>query len=138
MGEVLDGIEAAEFDRLVNQFIERKDPNAIASQVSDEAAHEREVLEVLQYKLADFCRRHHIRKVHLFGSALGEDFGPESDVDVLVEFEPDAQIGFIALSRMQRELAELFQRPVDLVPRDGLKPRIREAVLSSAEVIYAT
>jgi len=88
-------------------------------------------------KIVDFCRRYHVKKFHLFGSALREDFGPESDVDVLVEFEPDAPIGFVALSRMQRELAALFQRPVDLVPRDGLKPRIREAVLSSAKVIYA-
>jgi antitoxin (DNA-binding transcriptional repressor) of toxin-antitoxin stability system len=55
----------------------------------------------------------------------------------LVEFEPDAQVGFVALSRMQRELAELLQRPVDLVPKEGLKPKIREAVLASAEVVYA-
>lgn len=59
-------------------------------------------------------------------------------MDVLVEFEPAAQIGFITLSRMRRELAELLGRPVDLVPREGLKPKIREAVLSSAEVVYAT
>jgi predicted nucleotidyltransferase len=91
---------------------------------------------VSKEKLADFCRRHHIQK-HLFGSVLRDDFGPESDVDVLVEFEPDAQIGFVALSRMQRGLAELFQRPVDLVPRDGLKPRLREAVLPSADMLYA-
>lgn len=88
-------------------------------------------------KIADFCRRHNVRQIQLFGSALREDFGPDSDVDVLVEFEPDAQVGLIALSRMRRELEEIFQRPVDLVPHDGLKPRIREAVLSSAEVIYA-
>jgi hypothetical protein len=88
-------------------------------------------------EITDFCRRHKVRQIQLFGSVLRQDFGAESDVDVLVEFEPDAQVGFIALSRMQRELSELFQRPVDLVPRDGLKPRIREAVLSSAEVIYA-
>ena len=68
---------------------------------------------------------------------MREDFRPDSDADVLVEFEPDAQVGFIALSRMQRELAELLQRPVDLVPKEGLKPKIREAVLSSAEVVYA-
>ena len=68
---------------------------------------------------------------------LGENFGAEGDVDVLVEFEPRAQVGFIAPSRMQRELSELLQRHVDLVPRNGLKPIIREAVLSSAEVVYA-
>jgi predicted nucleotidyltransferase len=82
-------------------------------------------------------RRYQIQRFHLFGSVLREDFGSDSDVDVLVEFGPEAQIGFITLSRMRRELAELLQRPVDLVPREGLKPKIREAVLSSAEVIYA-
>jgi predicted nucleotidyltransferase len=88
-------------------------------------------------EIAAFCRRHHIRSLSLFGSVLREDLRPDSDADVLVEFEPDAQVGFIALSRMQRELAELLQRPVDLVPKEGLKPKIREAVLSSAEVVYA-
>jgi hypothetical protein len=88
-------------------------------------------------KIADFCRRYNVRRIQLFGSALREDFGPESDVDVLVEFDPEARVGFIALSRMQRELSELFQRPVDLVPQEGLKPQIRDSVLASAEVIYA-
>jgi predicted nucleotidyltransferase len=88
-------------------------------------------------EIAAFCRRHHIRSLSLFGSVLREDFHSDSDADVLVEFEPDAQVGFITLSRMQRELAELLQRPVDLVPKEGLKPKIREAVLSSAEVVYA-
>jgi len=88
--------------------------------------------------IADFCRRYNIREIRLFGSILREDFGAESDVDVLVEFEPDAQIGFIALGRMRRKLSAIFQRPVDLVPRDGLKPHIREAVLSSAQVVYAS
>ena len=68
---------------------------------------------------------------------MGEDFGLTSDVDFLVEFEPDAQIGFLALGRMQRELEALVGRPVDLVPRGGLKPRIRDAVLSTTEVVYA-
>jgi len=88
-------------------------------------------------KIADFCRRNQVRRLDIFGSVLREDFEPDSDVDVLVEFEPEAQVGFMALSRMQRELATILGRPVDLVLREGLKPRIREAVLSSAEVIYA-
>ncbi len=65
------------------------------------------------------------------------DFRSDSDVDLLVEFEPKARIGFLALSRMQRELAALLEHPVDLVPKDGLKPAIREDVLVSTEVIYA-
>jgi predicted nucleotidyltransferase len=73
----------------------------------------------------------------LFGSVLRDDFRPDSDVDVLVSFEPEARIGFITLSRMQRELSEIFQRSVDLVPMDGLKPIIRESVLSSSQDVYA-
>ena len=84
-----------------------------------------------------FCRRNHIRRLSVFGSALHDDFRPDSDVDVLVEFEPDAEIGFMALARMRRELSLLVGRPVDLVPASGLKPLIRDRVLASAEVVYA-
>jgi hypothetical protein len=83
------------------------------------------------------CRRYHVRRLALFGSVLRDDFRPDSDVDVLVSFEPEARIGFITLSRMQRELSEIFQRSVDLVPMDGLKPIIRESVLSSSQDVYA-
>jgi predicted nucleotidyltransferase len=58
-------------------------------------------------------------------------------VDVLVEFQPDARVGLLAMGRMQRELAALFCRSVDLVPKDGLKPAIRDVVLASTEVVYA-
>ncbi len=88
-------------------------------------------------KVAKLCRRYHVRRMYLFGSALREDFGPESDLDVLVEFEPEAEIGLMRFSRMQRELESILQRPVDLVPRDGLRPWIREVVLDNAEVVYA-
>lgn len=88
-------------------------------------------------ELADLCRRHHVRQLALFGSVLRDDFRPDSDVDVLVEFEPQAHVGFIALGHLQRELAALFQRPVDVVPQDGLKPLIRDQVLSDARVLYA-
>ena len=73
----------------------------------------------------------------LYGSvARGED-GPESDIDILVEFEPGAAIGFLAFAALQRELSGLLGRPVDLVPKNGLKAAIRQEVLSSTEVIYA-
>jgi predicted nucleotidyltransferase len=94
-------------------------------------------VKVPQKELADFCRRYRVRKLALFGSALRDDFHAESDVDVLVSFQPQARVGFITFSRMQRELSALFQRPVDLVPMDGLKPVIREAVLADIEEIYA-
>lgn len=93
--------------------------------------------EIPMQELADFCRRHQIRRLAIFGSVLREDFGPESDIDILVEFEPEAQVGLVALSRMQRELSDLLHRPVDLVPQAGLKPMIRDAVLASAEELYA-
>ncbi len=94
-------------------------------------------VKIPKKELAEFCRRYNVQKLALFGSVLGDNFRAESDVDVLVSFRPNAHVGFITFSRMQRELAELFQRPVDLVPMDGLKPVIREAVLSDIEEVYA-
>ena len=87
--------------------------------------------------LAALCRRHQIRELAVFGSALREDFRETSDLDLLVSFLPDAKIGFLELARAQRELGELFRRPVDLVPKSGLKPLIRDEVLASAEPLYA-
>ena len=83
------------------------------------------------------CQRYHVRELAIFGSALRDDFGAESDYDLLVEFEPGAPIGLMALARMQRELAALLGRPVDLVPKNGLKPFLRDEVLDQAEVLYA-
>ncbi len=87
--------------------------------------------------IAEFCRRHRIRHLGLFGSVLRDDFRPESDVDVLVEFEPEAQVGLFTLMDIQDELAALLGRRVDLVPRQGLKRVIRASVLASEQVVYA-
>ena len=95
------------------------------------------VVELPMDVLAEFCRRWKITRLELFGSALREDFGPTSDLDLLVEFAPDLEMGFLAWAQCQRELGALFHRRVDLVPRDCLKPLIRDAVLASAKVIYA-
>ena len=95
------------------------------------------IVSVPKPVIADFCRRHHIRRLAVFGSALRKDFGPHSDLDVLVEFEPEAQVTLFTLSRLQRELADILARPVDFVLKDGLKRRIRDSVLASAQVIYA-
>lgn len=89
-------------------------------------------------ELHELCRRYRVRHLSPFGSVFKEDFGPESDVDVLVEFEPDAKVGFLMLSRLARELSVLLGRPVDLVPRSGLKPAIRETILREEQVLYAT
>jgi len=87
--------------------------------------------------IRELCRRYKVRELSLFGSAITKDFNSASDIDLLVEFEPEAQVGFITLSRMQRELSAILHRPVDLIPKGGLKPMIRDAVLSSAKVLYA-
>jgi len=88
--------------------------------------------------LEGFCRHYQVSRIALFGSVLRDDYRLDSDIDVLVTFAPDARIGFMTLGRMKRELSEIFRRPVDLIPQDGLKPAIRDSVLSSALEIYAT
>lgn len=88
-------------------------------------------------RLAEFCRRHHIRKLALFGSVLREDFGPDSDVDVLVEFEPGHSIGFIRLAGMELELSKMMRRKVDLRTPAELSRYFRQEVLDSAEVAFA-
>ena len=91
-------------------------------------------IEIPREKIADFCRRHHIRKFALFGSVLRDDFGPDSDIDVLVEFEPGHVPG-LALVTLQDELSTIFGgRRVDLVMAKYLNRRIRERVLAEAEV----
>ncbi|HUU13831.1 MAG TPA: nucleotidyltransferase family protein [Terriglobia bacterium] len=94
-------------------------------------------IDVPKEKLAEFCRRYHIRKLAFFGSVLREDFAPTSDVDVLVEFEPGhvPGLGFFA---MERELSGLLGRPVDLNTPEFLSRAIREDALTEAEVQYAS
>ena len=95
-------------------------------------------IQIPQDELAEFCRRNYIRSLSLFGSAAKGDFGPESDVDVLVEFEPGHVPG-LALIRMQDELRALLGgREVDLVTPKFLNRRIRSQVLREAKVQYAT
>lgn len=88
-------------------------------------------------QLAEFCKRNHITRLALFGSVLRDDFGPESDVDVLVRFEPDHKIGFEIVAICD-ELSELLGgRPVDLVEEQYLSHRLRDRILASAEDQYA-
>ena len=94
-------------------------------------------IRISKRKIREFCQRYEVRRLALFGSVLRADFRPDSDIDVLVVFDPSARVTFLTLGRMKRELSEIFQRPVDLVPQDGLKPAIREIVLSSAQEVYA-
>jgi predicted nucleotidyltransferase len=92
-------------------------------------------LEISQEQIADFCRRHHIRWLAVFGSALRDDFGPDSDVDVLVEFEPDQRLG-LRFFTIQNELASLLGRPVDMATPDEINRWIRNRVLREAQVVY--
>ena len=83
-----------------------------------------------------FCRRHHVKRLSLFGSVLRDDFGPDSDVDVLVEFQAGHVPGFNFIS-IEREFSGLLHgRRVDMVTPRFLNPRIRDQVLSSAEPLY--
>lgn len=94
-------------------------------------------LQIPFEELADFCRRYEVRELALFGSTVGQDHRPDSDVDLLVSFEPATRVTFLTLARMQRELEVLLGRKVDLVPKDGLKPVIRDHILATARVLYA-
>lgn len=85
--------------------------------------------------IADFCRKHHIRRLAFFGSVLREDFRPDSDVDVLVEFEPGRTPG-LAFFAMEQELSEILGRRVDLNTPQFVSPRFRERVLAEAEAQY--
>jgi uncharacterized protein len=92
-------------------------------------------VEMPREKLAEFCRRHRIRKLCFFGSILRDDFRPESDVDVLVEFEPGARTGLLFFT-MQDELSEILGRKVDLNTEGFLSKYFRQQVLAEAEVQY--
>ena len=92
-------------------------------------------IETDRSRIAEFCQRHHIRKLAFFGSVLREDFTPDSDVDVLVEFEPDHVPG-LAFFTMERELSEILGRKVDLNTPGFLSRYFREQALDEAEVHY--
>ena len=87
--------------------------------------------------IATFCRRHHIHKLALFGSVLRDDFRPESDVDILVEFEPGYRVGLIRLAGIELELSALLGRKVDLRTPADLSRYFRQEVLATAEIQYA-
>jgi predicted nucleotidyltransferase len=88
--------------------------------------------------IAEFCQRNRIRRLALFGSVLREDFHPESDIDVLVEFEPAHVPGLLGIARMERELSAIFGgRKVDLRTPEDLSRYFRQNVLREAEVQYA-
>lgn len=89
-------------------------------------------------ELAEICRRYHVRELALFGSVLRDDFGEDSDIDVLVEYEPDVAISLYDHFDFGRELEQLLGRKVDLISKKGLNPVIRDEVLRDSEIVYAT
>lgn len=107
---------------------------------ADQETRVRRFREARKDKIADFCRRWKITEFAVFGSILRGDFRPDSDIDVLVTFAPDARWGLFALHRMRRELEVIFGREVDLVSRRGIEASRnyirRKAILNSAQVIH--
>ena len=94
-------------------------------------------LVIVKDRIADFCGRHYIRRLAIFGSALRDDFGPESDVDVLVDFSPGHTPGFFGLFDMEEELSALFGgRKVDMRTPQDLSRYFRQEVVATAEVQY--
>ena len=98
-------------------------------------------IELPREDIADFCQRWKVVELALFGSVLRDDFRPDSDVDMLVKFAPDAGHTLFDLVRMQDELSALLERQVDLVTRDAIETSRnylrRKLILGSAEVVYA-
>jgi len=94
-------------------------------------------LNISKDKIAKFCQRNHIRKLAFFGSVLRDDFGPDSDVDVLVEFEPGTRVGFFELYDMEQELSQLLGGyKVDMNTRKSISKYFRDEVLQDAEDQY--
>ncbi len=90
-----------------------------------------------QDELEVFCRERHIRRLAIFGSALRPDFRTDSDIDILVEFEPGHVPGLLGMARMEREMSALLGRKVDLRTPQDLSPYFRQQVVDEAEVQYA-
>ena len=88
-------------------------------------------------QLAAVCRRFQVERLAVFGSAARGELRPDSDVDLLVEFRPEAEIGFIEYAGLMLALSELLGRKVDLVSKPALKPLLRDAILSEALPLYA-
>ena len=97
-------------------------------------------IRIPKTKIADFCKRWHISEFALFGSVLRPDFRPESDVDILISFLPDAHITLFDMARMQAELQTIFKREVDLISKRGVENSRnylrRKNILNSAQVIH--
>lgn len=88
-------------------------------------------------RIAEICRQYQVRELSLFGSAVRGGMGPESDIDVMVEFDADAMVGILRFAALSDDLEAVFGRRVDLVTKLGLKPWVRPHVLREAKILYA-
>ena len=93
-------------------------------------------IDIPQERMAAFCRKNGIRRLALFGSVLRDDFRPDSDVDVLVEFQAGVRVGYFAVARMARELADMMGRAVDMRTPAELHPAFRDEVMKEALTEY--
>jgi len=94
-------------------------------------------IDIASDRIAGFCRVHHIRRLSIFGSILREDFGPDSDIDFLVEFEPGKVPSLMGMAALEIELSEMLGRRVDLRTPEDLSRYFRDEVIQSAELQYA-
>jgi predicted nucleotidyltransferase len=116
------------------------DPTGVGHNEVDEAMNQILALgdtHVDSESLAQVCRRYGVKELSLFGSVVRGEMRPESDIDMMVEFEPGLRVGLIKFESLAEELEALAGRRVDLVTRRGLKPWVRPAVLADARIIYA-
>lgn len=93
-------------------------------------------IEIDDEVIRAFCKENGIVRFALFGSIIRDDFRPESDIDIIVEFSPDVQIGLFGIAKLERELTEMFGRTSEIHTYNGLHPQYRDEVLDSAEVRY--
>jgi uncharacterized protein len=114
----------------MSQFCDQRQPETMRLRTM----HQRRI-DIPQQKIADFCRRHRIKKLALFGSDLRDDFREDSDIDVLVEFEPGTTVG-LSFFTIERELSLLLDRKVDLNTPGFLGKYLRDQILEEAEVQY--
>ena len=94
-------------------------------------------ITVADDKLLDVCHRYHIKELSLFGSTARGEHRPDSDVDLLVEYEPDAKVGYFGHFTAEEEFTALFGKKVQLVAKGGLKKRIRQEILPDIRILYA-
>ena len=95
------------------------------------------IVKVDEAKLADLCRQYRVRELSVFGSAARGEMRPDSDIDLLVEFIPEAKVDLLDHAGLMLDLSQLLGRRVDLVSKKGLKPLIRASILEEARLVYA-